>query len=243
MKIIQVFINNSLRNFNYILYSEINNQAIIFDPTDIRVTRPVWEKQGLTPRYLINTHQHHDHIADNEAFLKLPDTELVKLKDGEEFFLSPTEKIICRFTPGHVMDHQCFFIYAGDEITGVICGDTIFNAGIGNIRGGGNIDTYYETMRDIFLPLNNNIIIYPSHDYFLNNLNFAKTVDPNNQNIQDYILKREAQNLDKEFMLTTIGEERIFNPFFRAFQSEYREQFNKTEKELFVYLRQQRDKW
>lgn len=243
MKIIQVYINNSLRNFNYILYSEITNEAIFFDPTDLNFSLPKAEKLGITPKFLINTHQHLDHIADNEKFLNLEHTKMIELKDFEEFQLSATEKIVCRYTPGHVMDHYCYFLYENEKMIGVICGDTIFNAGVGNCKNGGNPKVLMETIRDIFVNLPEDVFIYPSHDYFLTNLQFAKMIEPDNAEIDKYIEIRSAQNLDEEFMLTTIGEEKKINPFFRTFNKDFLDKFQKSEEDLFIELRAKRDKW
>jgi hydroxyacylglutathione hydrolase len=242
MKIIQVYINNNLRNFNYILYSEITNDAIFFDPTDISISMPFAEKLELKPKYLLNTHQHYDHIADNEKFLALDGTQNLSLKDGEEFFLSPHEKIVCKFTPGHVMDHFCYFMYESEKLVGVIVGDTVFNAGVGNCKNGGDPRVLGETIKDFFVDLEDDVIIYPSHDYFLNNLNFAKTIEPDNVSIDKYIKICEAQSLNDEFMLTTIGEEKLFNPFFRVFDSKKTDK-PETDINKFILLRSKRDKW
>jgi hydroxyacylglutathione hydrolase len=240
MKVIQVYINNSLRNFNYILYSEISHEAIIFDPTDLGMILPRVNELNLKPKYLLNTHQHYDHIADNEKFLEIEGTKKLDLKDGEVFLLSPHEKIVCRYTPGHVMDHFCYFLYESDKLTGVIVGDTVFNAGVGNCKNGGNPRVLGETIKNIFVPLQDEVIIYPSHDYFLHNLNFAKTIEPDNLDVDHYAGLRKKQSLDEEFMLTTIGEEKLYNPFFRVF-------LNNNEEELqinnFITLRSKRDKW
>ncbi len=243
MNVIQVYIKNSLRNFNYILYSEKMNEAIFFDPTDLSFSLPECEKRGIKPKYLVNTHQHFDHIADNERFLSISGTSKLNLEDGEEFHLSSEEKIVCRFTPGHVMDHYCYFLYENEKMTGVITGDTVFNAGVGNCKNGGDPKTLMQTIRDIFVPLEDDIVIYPSHDYFLSNLKFAQTLDPKNLDIKNYIEKREKQNLDSEFMMTTIGEEKKLNPFFRAFDKEFSDMFNKDSEELFVEFRAKRDRW
>ncbi len=243
MKVIQVYLKNSLRNFNYILYSEKTKDAIFFDPADLAMTLPISKKLGLTPKYLINTHQHWDHVADNEKFLSLPHTQHLKLQDEEEFKLSDTEKIIALHTPGHVMDHYCYLLVENGKEIGLISGDAIFNAGIGNCKNGGSPEVSYETMKNIFNHLGEQIIIYPSHDYFINNLQFAKTIEPNNKSIDEYLGKVQELAKEGKFYLSTIAEEKKYNPFFRALNPEYSGPKLGTDKENFVKLRQMRDRW
>jgi len=243
MKIIQHFLENSLRNFNYIVYSEQTKEAVFFDPFDLERTLPLAQKVDAKPKYLLKTHDHPDHIKDVESFLQIPGTKQLHLKHNEVFDLSENEKIVCLDTPGHVMNHQCFLLLESQVITGVICGDTVFNAGVGNCKNGGNPEILFETIKDIFNELSDDVKIYPSHDYFLTNLKFAKTVDPMNSFIDEYIHSCEDTQRLGEFMITTIGEEKKYNPFFRAMTKKFQSLNNKSAKELFIELRAKRDVW
>ena len=151
MQVIQKFLKNSLRNFNYIIISDHSSESIFIDPYDLTETLPLIGKNQ--PKYLINTHHHHDHVRDNEKFLNMEGTEKVVLLDGEFFELSPTEKIKAVHTPGHVSDHICYFLYEEDSLAGIITGDTIFNGGVGNCKNGGDPDELYETIKNIFDPI------------------------------------------------------------------------------------------
>jgi len=243
MRVIQYFLNNSLRNYNYIVGSDETKEAIFFDPYDISKTLPLCEEEGWRPRYLINTHLHYDHVENNEEFLNLENTTELKISHGERYKLGENEEILCEFTPGHMLAHDCFFLYNNSFLDGVITGDTVFNAGVGNCKNGGDPNLLFETIRDIFVPLKEEVKIYPSHDFLLKNLLFAKEVDPGNETVRKLIEKRKGQNQDEEFINTTIGDEKLINPFFRAFQPDFQKLHNKNEKELFLWLRGQRDKW
>lgn len=243
MQVIQHFLNNPLRNFNYILGSDVNKEAIFIDPFDISRTLPLAQKEGLTAKYLFNTHAHHDHVKDNEKFLDLAGTERIIMKDQEVFELSHREKVVCHLTPGHMNIHYCFYLYEDENLVSVISGDTLFNAGVGNCKNGGDPELLYKSIKSHFLPLADHIKLWPGHDYFLNNLEFAKTVDPNNKSIDKYLKLRSSMGLNEEFLNTTIGEEKKINPFFRSFEKDFQELHNKNEKELFLWLRAKRDDW
>lgn len=244
MKIIQIFLKNSLRNFNYILYSEKTKDAIVFDPYDMSVIEKICFEYKLKIKYLINTHSHHDHIRGNAEFLKSSSRQHVILKDGAIFSLSSSEKILCKSTPGHVKEHYCYFLYNQDILFGVVSGDTVFNAGVGNCRDGGNPRTLYQSIKNHFCGLQDEVFIYPSHDYFFSNLQFAQTIDSTNSHIKNYLKMVSDKAAEGEFLLTTIGEEKLYNPFFRVFDENFlKDNHYRNAEEAFIDIRSKRDNW
>lgn len=247
MKVVQVFLNNSLRNFNYIIYSEISRDAIFVDPLDLSQTLPLSDEMGLIPKFLINTHDHPshmDHFKDNELFLKQDHTQKINLNHEQELALSSSESIQCLFTPGHTPEHCCFLVKNNNIPFALIAGDTLFNAGVGNCKLGGDVNVLYTTTKYLYETLSDDIIIYPSHDYFISNLHFSKTVDNDNSLRDEYLEKRSKMDLDKEFITTTFGIEKKINPFLRVFDSAFKERYLEyTEKELFIKFRSLRDVW
>src|SRR5690554_3649904 len=164
MKVAQIYMRNPLRNFNYIVYSEANNNAIFIDPLDIDKTLPVARKLGLRPRWLLNTHGHPDHVKDNQRFLSDCEAERLSLKDGEIFELSPTESIKAIHTPGHTEDHFCFLLLERGEAVSLISGDTLFNAGVGHCKLGGDPEALYRTVSTKIAELPGRLLVYPGHD-------------------------------------------------------------------------------
>lgn len=233
MKVIQVYMSSPLKNYNYIIYSEKTHEAIFVDPLDISMTLPYCEKMGLKPKYLLRTHNHHDHIKDVDKFLSLDGTREIELKDGEFFSLTSEEKIEALYTPGHVDDHFCYKLYNREVPFGFISGDTIFNAGVGNCKNGGNVDVLFTTIKRLSESLEDQLVLYPSHDYFESNLNFAKSVGMVPPQVTEFLSRLES---GQEHLQTTIKDEKLINPFFRVMELE-------NSKEKFVELRSKRDKW
>ena len=242
MQVIQKFMNNPLRNYNYIIYSDITKDAIFIEPLDLSQTHPLCKDKNLKPKYLINTHFHHDHIKDNGAFLNLPDTERVELKDQEVFYLSKEESLKTIDTPGHVEEHKCFILKDERGEFGIISGDAVFNAGVGNCKNGGDVETHFKTINFLSTELSGHLNLYPSHDFLLKNLEFAKTIEPDNQKILSLIEKRKSQDLDHEFINTTIAQEREINPFFRLEHLQKRQEYKSYSiREIFFDIRKKRD--
>ena len=239
MQVIQKFIERSYQNFNYIVFSDQTKEAIHFDPYDIKQTLPIVEDKGLNLRYLLNTHNHWDHIKDNEKLMEQTHCQLVTLNDGETLALSEREYVKALSTPGHVAQHTVFLLFEDNKAFALIAGDTLFNAGVGNCKNGGNLAQLFETTMNVIYKLDDDIKIYPSHDYTQTNLEFAKSVEPDNKVVLDFLERRK-----KGYFVTTIGEEKQVNPFLRVDTPELQQHFpGLGPKEIFFELRNKRDKW
>jgi len=148
-------------------------------------------------------------------------------------------------TPGHTYAHLCFLVLENGTETAVFTGDTLFNAGIGHCRSG-DIDSLYQTISEQFHTLDDRILVYPGHDYLENNLRFTLCVEPDNQLAQEWLPRAIAADPVVSPLVTSIGDERGFNSFFRLTNEQIRAGLNcvdATEKEVFTALRSLRDKW
>jgi hydroxyacylglutathione hydrolase len=67
--------------------------------------------------------------------------------------------------------------------------------------------------------------VYPAHEYTLSNLRFAQAADPDNPAVADRIVRDQASLARGEPTLpSSIGEEKLTNPFLRAQLPELRRQ-------------------
>lgn len=148
MQVEQIFAKNMLRNFNYIIHD--GNSAYIVDPYDARQIKREIEKLKLTPIGILNTHQHHDHIRGNNALSSFFAIPILKPSFGEKLKFSEENYLEVIHSPGHTMDHVCFICYKDSKIWSVISGDTLFNAGVGNCKHGGQVEALYNTISGLF---------------------------------------------------------------------------------------------
>ena len=113
-------------------------------------------------------------------------------------------------TPGHTLCHIAFRL--NDYL---FTGDTLFSAGCGKHFEGDSTMLFNSLMQINQLP--EQTIICPGHEYTLDNLKFAKKVEPNNLDI-DFAIQAVTRNLSENTpsVPTTLAWERRINPFLRC---------------------------
>lgn len=257
MKVHQFFSFSPLRNFEYLL--EDDSSLYCVDPFNASELLGVVKKIGKPLVAIINTHEHFDHICGNEQLQKdtgcevwvhekargkIPNVDRF-LKDNE--ILKTNEKTCVKvlYTPGHTMGHLCLLLQKEEKDLSLLCGDTLFNAGVGNCHNGGDPEILYETFKDQIFSLADDVQVYPGHDYMKNNLLFTLDKEPSNVDAKKQLeLIKDLK--DGEFVVSTIGQERKFNTFFRLSNNEIKRNLgneNLSEKEVFIKLREKRNHW
>lgn len=260
MKVVRLYMNNRLRNFNYIIGCEQTKQAIALDPLDADRVLAAADAEGWEIKLIINTHEHHDHIEGNPAVQaatgapiwasehaigKIPN--VAKGLIANEIIELGSMKFKVLPTPGHTPVHVCLLTLS-EETPILFAGDTLFNACAGNCFNGGNVDEMYKSFQRELMPLPYETILYPGHDYMKNNLSFSLACEPNNEDTLHW--QENVESLNPENMpYMTLGQERLYNPFLRLNNESVIENLIKkgdeikTERDVFVALRSHRDKW
>ncbi len=259
MKIHQIYTHNELRNFTYIL--ELADQtAIVIDPWDAEKINQQLSENNLSLKVVINTHEHWDHTQGNAGLVekhgcevwahtngkdKIPGLTRTLVKD-ETIELAQNNQLLVLDTPGHTFAHLCFIVKEDGVAKAIFTGDTLFNAGVGHCRSGGDEEVLYQTISQQFQTLADNIMVYPGHDYLENNLRFTLNFEPNNQIAKEWLERVAAANYAPGTIQTTIGNEKSFNSFMRLDNNEIISSLaleNPKPKEVFLALRSLRDKW
>ncbi len=259
----QIWTGNRLRNFNYLIVCPESGQALAIDPLDYRQCLRVAKENSWTITQILNTHEHHDHIAGNTPIVTetgatilahhnakktIPNID-VGLKAGDVIKVGKHIELLALDTPGHTMSHICAL--SQTESPSLFSGDTLFNAGAGNCHQGGHPLELYATFTSQLAQLGETTLIYPGHDYIENNLQFTLDCEPDNT--QALQLLESIKNQDPgSALVTSIALEKQINTFFRLHNpsiiANLREKFpemnkNPSAQTVFTKLRELRNQW
>jgi len=258
MKIHQLYTNNQLRNFTYIIQLD-NGSALVVDPWDALVINDFLNDNELSLSTIINTHEHWDHTKGNSTLVNQHQCEVWahtngsgnipglsrRLTGNEKISLESDIYIEVIDTPGHSQAHLCFIVHVNEKAQYIFTGDILFNAGVGHCRDG-NVSDMYNTIQEKFESLPDEIIILPGHDYLENNLNFTLSREPSNKMAKVWLKKYQESDIFTQPLQTTMADERQINTFFRLQNAEIIDNLlnqANTDKEVFVSLRALRDNW
>jgi hydroxyacylglutathione hydrolase len=259
----QIWTGNAYRNFNYLVACPKTGEALAIDPLDFRKCLAVAKDRGWHITQILNTHEHGDHIGGNKGVVKATGATVIAHEKagkripgmdrgvgaGDIIKVGSSVELECLDTPGHTMSHIC--LLSRTDTPALFSGDTLFNAGAGNCHNGGHPEELYETFETQLAKLGDATLIYPGHDYLLNNLGFTLDREPDN----DAALQMMAALKDQDpadAKVTTIREEREINTFFRLHSpsvirklaEEFPEMGDRPgTKAVFLKLRELRNRW
>ena len=241
---------------NYIWLMTTNEGSIVIDPGESKNLLKAIEKKNIKLDAILITHHHYDHTGGiEELLMKYPNLkvygpnnniDLIKsrLRDGELLNIIGIDFEVIEI-PGHTLDHIAYYANINNSPI-LFCGDTLFAGGCGRVFEG-TFDQMYESLMKL-KKLPKNTRIYCGHEYTINNLKFAKAVEPDNIDLiarYNDVLDLRKNNIPT--LPSTLSIELKTNPFLRAEKNNVQKIISNkfktgfSEKEIFSALRQWKD--
>ena len=266
MLIERIWAANPLRNFNYLIGCAETGEALIVDPLNAAQCLDAARARGLGITQVLNTHEHRDHTDGNAGVVAATRAKVLAhagaasaiggvdrgLSRGDVIQVGRTVELEVLDTPSHTRSHVCLLARpASDDAPALFCGDTLFNAGAGNCHNGGDPGLLYETFVDQLARLPDSTRVYPGHEYMARNLAFTLDREPGN-NEATRVLEAVKSLEPTNARVTTLGEEKLINAFFRLHNPEVitrlRERFPEIgvqpdARTVFIKLRELRNRW
>lgn len=209
-------------NYIWLVVNERKHTLTCVDPGDAAPVLSYVKNNGLILSNILLTHHHHDHAGGvTELLENFPQAHVYGPADSRIPFVNAAvrdEDIVhidnlafrVLSTPGHTSTHIC---YQEPTKGWLFCGDTLFSGGCGRVFDGTIEKLHHSIMLLKHLPQDTKV--YCGHEYTLQNLRFAATVEPENHTILSYITHLQKKP-DGCSLPSTIALEKKINPFMRT---------------------------
>lgn len=208
---------------NYLWLLVRGTHAAVVDPGDAQPVLNYLAQHKLSLCAILITHHHGDHVGGIRELLsqfpvpvygpaheKIPgrtqavtEGDCVRLPElGVEFSVIDV--------PGHTAGHVAYY---GAE--SLFCGDTLFACGCGRLFEGTPQAMHQSLSKLAHLP--DATLVYCAHEYTLDNIRFAKVVEPDSADLlQREIDDRNSRAEHRPTVPSRLDLEKRTNPFLRS---------------------------
>lgn len=184
-------------------------EAVLVDAGEAKPVFQALENNHLRLQKILVTHTHHDHIGGCRAIQDRLGTQSTSpaVESGELPMLGTACRAIS--APGHMAVHK---LYHFPEVGILFTGDTLINGACGRLLGG-TAEQLFSSLRKI-CELPDETRIFGGHDYLVDNMEFALSVEPGNEAMK---ARLDLYRTDPAAAIfATLAEEKKTNPFLRV---------------------------
>lgn len=238
---------------NYIWLIANHQHAVVIDPGEAAPVIAYLKQHQLTLDAILITHHHADHIGGVDDLLAYQPCKVYApqkepylfaheaVKDKQMVHLANLDlSLEVIEVPGHTLGHLAYY-----GANSLFCGDTLFGGGCGRLFEGTPAQMFNSLQKLAHLPAAT--AVYCAHEYTERNLQFALSLEPNNQDLINRI--KQTKNLratNTPSLPSNIGLELRTNPFLRCDSKEIAETIGLKGRELieiFTAIRQARNQF
>ena len=211
-------------NYAYIIRDEQTNKNILVDAPEHAPIERYLDDKDMNLDFILITHHHSDHIDGiNHLKLKyspkvigakrdrhrLPQLD-IEVEEGKQLTIG-SKTFDIYDVDGHTVGHIAYSLL---ENKALFTGDSLMVMGCGRLFEGSPEDMWKSLEKLKQLP--EDFMIYSGHEYTKSNIEFAVTVDPQNEKLLSRRTK-ELEQLQKGLptIPSTLREELDTNPFLR----------------------------
>lgn len=246
-------------NYIFLLFDSERQVAAVVDPA---VAQPVLEQLrhlGADLVAIFNTHHHGDHVGGNTQLMqKFPSLVVYGGAEdrgripGQQVFLQEGDRVgfadrqaEVLFVPGHTRAHIAYYFPPASptEPGELFCGDTLFAGGCGRLFEGSPDQMVTSLSKLRQLP--DHTRVWCAHEYTLNNLKFALTVEESNPTLRTRLHQVQAARTRSEATIPSLlGLEKQTNPFLRWDQPTLQQTIGTTDPiQTFAQIRAMKDRF
>ncbi|MEG4839534.1 hydroxyacylglutathione hydrolase [Microcoleus sp. B9-D4] len=217
-------------NYIFLLHDPDRHTAAVVDPARSQPVLEQLQALGAELTAIFITHHHSDHIGGNQELIdRFPQIKVYGGAEdrgripGQQVFLQAGDRVSFAnrtaevfFLPGHTKAHIAYYFPPSNpsEIGELFCGDTLFAGGCGRLKEGTPAQMLASLAQLRNLP--DSTRVWCAHEYTLNNLQFALSVDGDNPDLQQRFAEvKEARSRSQPTIPSSIGLEKSTNPFLR----------------------------